>query len=401
MRIAHKPITIGVAGSVGKTSTKAAVASVLSQKYKVAWQKGNYNDIISIPLVFFGESMPPLYNPFAWVRVLIANEVKISKSYPYEVVVLELGTDHAGDMAQLEGVLKIDYTLLTAITPEHMEGFEDLDDVAEDELIAAHLARQVIVDTDSVAKAYVDQIITPLTISTKEGDCVIKASKLMSGGRNVIFQLGGAAYDIKSKLIGAQNLPSLAFALIIGKRLKLTDEQLRVGLESIEPFPGRMNLLIGKNDSRLIDDTYSSSPHALHAALKTLYEMDGKQKIAILGRMNEMGHFSEGYHREAGKLCDPKHIDLLVTLGDDTNKYLAPEAEKNGCKVVRCSSPYQAADVVLPLLTNDTVVLLKGSQNKGFLEEATAALLKDSEDSNKLVRQSPYWLKIKEREFTQ
>lgn len=402
LRAAYKPIVIAVSGSVGKTSTKAAVAHVLSQKYSVAWQKGNYNDLISIPLVFFMKPIPILLNPFAWILLFIKNELMIRRGYSYRVVVLELGTDHAGDMKRLEGVLEVDYTLLTAITPEHMQGFEDIDDVAKDELIASKLAKLTIVDADSVPEKYVTHIESPVTISRTEGDCLIKVGKVDLEGRRAVFELQQEpliTYRIKSKLIGAHNLSALAFALLIGLELELSQKQLQEGLESFEPFAGRMRLFKGKKDSVLVDDTYNSSPHALKAALDTLYEIKASKKIAVLGQMNEMGRFSEGYHREAGEWCDPKQLDLLVTLGEDTNKYLAKEAEKRGCKVVRCSSPYQAADIVLPLLDKNTVVLLKGSQNGGFLEEATALLLKNKEDAQRLVRQSDKWIAIKERAF--
>ncbi len=348
--------------------------------------------------------VPSLLNPFAWLVLCLKNERMIRGRYDYDVVVLELGTDHAGDMRQLKGILKIDYTLLTAITPEHMEGFADLDDVAKDELIATTLAELTILDADSVPKEYVQQISDPVTISTTAGDCVIKPSKLDKIGREVTFEIHQDSierFKIQSKTIGLQNVPALAFALLMGLEMGLSREQILHGLESNEPFSGRMNLLQGKRGSLLIDDTYNSSPHALKAALDTLYELDIKQKIAVIGQMNEMGKFSEGYHREAGGWCDPKQLSLLVTLGEHANSFLAEEAEKHGCKVVRCSSPYQAADVVLPLLKKDTAVLLKGSQGGIFLEEATRALLDNPEDAQKLVRQSAHWMKVKQKVFSE
>ena len=90
----------------------------------------------------------------------------------------------------------------------------------------------------------------------------------------------------------------------------------------------------------------------------------------------------------------------MVTIGDDANNYLAKVAEKRGCKVMRTPSPYHAADIVKPLLSKDTIVLVKGSQNGVFAEEAVKDLLANHKDSNKLVRQSRAWLKIKQRKFS-
>lgn len=392
-------VVIGVAGSVGKTSTKNAVAKTLSVKYRVAWQEGNYNDVTSIPLVFFNNKMPPLFNPVAWAMLLLNNEKQIRGNYNKEVVVLELGTDHSGDMAQLRGKLKVDYALLTAISPEHMANFADIDDVAKDELIATELADRTLADIDSVDDKYATLIKNLRTISNIKGDLVISVGDLKNYRRNVEFKISDKTITIKTPLVGRHNISSLGFAAAIGLELGLSDEQLKSGLESIKASEGRMNVLDGKSGSKLIDDTYNSSPHAVKAALDTMYEIKAKSKIAVLGQMNELGSFSKGLHEEAGEYCDPKQIDLVVTVGEDANKYLAKAAEDKGCKVVRCLSPYHAADIVMPFLNSDTVVLLKGSQNGVFTEEATKLLLRNPDDTSRLVRQSDGWAKTKKRQF--
>jgi len=392
-------VVIGVAGSVGKTSTKNAVAKTLSVKYRVAWQEGNYNDVVSIPLVFFDNKMPTLFNPIAWTVLLLKNEKQIRGHYNKQVVVLELGTDHSGDMAQLRGKLKVDYTLLTAISPEHMANFKDIDDVAKDELIATELADRTLADIDSVDDKYAMSIKNLRTISTIKGDLVISVGDLKNYQRNVEFKISDKKITIKTPLVGRHNISSLGFAAAIGLELGLSDEQLKSGLESIKASEGRMNVLDGKSGSKLIDDTYNSSPHAVKAALDTTYEIKAKHKIAVLGQMNELGSFSKELHEEAGEYCQPKQLDLVVTVGGDANKYLAKTAEERGCKVVRCLSPYHAADLVMPFLNPDTVVLLKGSQNGVFTEEATKLLLRNPEDTSRLVRQSDSWSKIKKQQF--
>jgi UDP-N-acetylmuramyl pentapeptide synthase len=399
LRSRHNPQVIAVAGSVGKTSTKAAIAHVLSKQYRVAWQKGNYNDIISIPLVFFMAPMPRLFNPFAWVSLFIKNELTIHSDYQYTTVLLELGTDHSGDMARLKGLLKVDYTVLTAITPEHMEGFADLDDVAKDELIATEIAKNVIVDIDSVDKKYVKQIDTPDTISNNRADCVITAGDLRSDGRYVSFNFDGKKIDVHTPLIGRHSLSALAFALVSGARLGIKPEEIKRALEEIKPFPGRMNVFKGKNEAVLIDDTYNASPHAVKAALDALYEITSKHKIAILGQMNELGKYSQEMHEEVGNYCSAKEINLLVTVGDMANKYIAAAAERRGVKVIRTLTPYHAGELVKPLLKADTVVLIKGSQGGIFLEETTKILLNDPADQSQLVRQTAQWQKLKRAAF--
>src|SRR3989338_3419097 len=87
---------IAVAGSIGKTSTKLAVATVLKHKYRVRYQEGNYNDIVSVPLIFFGLPMPNLLNPIAWLVTFAKIRKVLKNPYPYDFVVVEVGTDSPG-----------------------------------------------------------------------------------------------------------------------------------------------------------------------------------------------------------------------------------------------------------------------------------------------------------------
>lgn len=401
LRRKHKPIVIAVAGSIGKTGTKTAIATLLSENMKVRWQDGNYNDITSVPLIFFGQKMPAFWNLFAWLKLLLITEMEIQGSYPYQVVVVELGSDKPGDMAEFEQYFRADYGVLTAISAEHMENFTDLDAVAKEEVYIAKLADKVIVDANTVPKEYMGLLDSPLTVGEGPCDCRITSRSLTNRlKRPVIFTLkSGESYQLETKILGRQGLPALAVAVLLASELELTKGEVLAGLEKITPISGRMQPLMGHKKSLIIDDTYNASPNAVVSALNTLYELPVKNKIAILGQMNELGKHSEKLHRDVGKYCDPKQINLVVTVGEDANKFLAEAAERRGCKVVRCPSPYHAADVVLPLLNKDTVVLAKGSQNGVFAEEAVKELLLDHSDVTKLVRQSSSWMRIKEEQF--
>ncbi len=214
LRQKHTPIVVAVAGSVGKTGTKTAIAKVLAQHLSVRWEDGNYNDIVSVPLIFFGQRMPSLYNPLGWLKVFILSEVQIQGAYPYQVVVVELGTDYRGNMDLFKQRLRVNYGVLTAIAPEHMEGFKDLDAVADEELIIAEIADRVLVSTDAVEKKYLSKISKPLTYGEGQQDCRISAKPLTDDfKRPVTFALkNGGSYKIETPLLGKQNLPALAAA---------------------------------------------------------------------------------------------------------------------------------------------------------------------------------------------
>lgn len=406
LRKKNKLLVIAVAGSIGKTGTKRAIATVLSQQMKVQWQDGNYNELISIPLVFFGQTMPHIFNPFGWARVFISSEQQIRGNYPYTAVVVEVGAGAPGTFKEVGAYLRADYGVLTAVAPEHMENFHNLDRVAKEELQIADIADTVLVDQDAVNKKYLErlgQMTDPLTYGQGVSDCRYTPKQLTDNlRRQVTFTLkDNRSFMVNTALIGKQGLPGLAAAVLLADILELTKEEITRGLRKVQPFAGRMQLLKGMNGSLIIDDTYNASPEAVRAALDTLYELKAPQKIAILGQMNELGKHSKKLHTEIGEYCDPKQLELVVTIGDDANKYLAPAAAKRGCKIMRCPSPQHAADVVGITLKKGGIVLAKGSQNSVFAEEAIKELLADPDDSKKLVRQSRSWLRLKERQFLQ
>ena len=402
LRKKYQPITIAVVGSIGKTGTKTAIATVLSEHLRVQWQNGNYNSEVSVPLVFFGQKMPKLYSLFGWLKVFIVAELYIQTGYKYQAVVLELAVDHPGDMEYFKEHLRVDYGVLTAITPEHMENFKNLDEVAHEELLITEIADVVVVSSEAVDAKYRHKINDSLTYGYEStDDCCINVEPLLDAkGRNFSLTYNkNDVFQFRTPLIGKQGLPALACATLIARALELTQSEIENGIQKCTPLPGRMNVLEGYKGAVLIDDTYNASPEATTAALDTLYELPSKDKIAILGQMNELGEHSKKFHQQVGTYCSPKQLSLVVTIGDDANNYLAVAAEKNGCRVVRCPTPYHAADVVLPLMHKGTTVLAKGSQNAVYAEESVKLLLKNTQDVKKLVRQSPIWIKKKDQDF--
>lgn len=132
LRRKHEFKVIGVVGSIGKTSTKLAIAQTLGKNMRVRYQYGNYNDIVTVPLIFFGHETPSLFNPLAWIKIFASNSKQIRGEYPYDAVVLELATDGPGQIAAFQKHTELDIVVVTAITPEHMEFFASLDAVADE-----------------------------------------------------------------------------------------------------------------------------------------------------------------------------------------------------------------------------------------------------------------------------
>lgn len=391
---------IAVVGSIGKTSTKFAIARVLGEKYRVRFQEGNYNDITTVPLVFFGIEQPNILNPLAWARILRRMKKQTAKPYPYAVVVIELGTDGPGQLAEFAQYLHNDITVLSAIKPEHMEYFGSLDEVAKEELSVAEYSSRLVINRDMVDKAYAARIDRAITFGSKAADYTISNVVFNdNGGEFSLSKQGSAWLGFSLRAVAMSEVYSATAAVVIGDMLGLSEDQLRKGVEKLRPVSGRMQRLKGVRNSVILDETYNASPDAVIAALDSLYAFKSKHKIAILGSMNELGHMSSEAHSAVGKYCNPAYIDLLVTIGADANALIAEEATKNGCRVATFEDPYAAGKYVSEHVKEGSVILAKGSQNGVYAEEAIKQLLAESKDAKYLVRQSKSWLKKKRKSF--
>lgn len=389
---------VAVAGSLGKTSTKRTIATVLQSKFRVQFQDGNFNDIVTVPLIFFGEKEPSLFNPFAWAAVFWRNQSQLRQKYPYEVVVVEVGSDGPGQINKYSKYLSADIGLLTGIAPEHMEFFGTLDAVAAEETAISELCKKLIISQDLIDSKYLKLIEKDYKTYGVEQPSDIRLTDIKFNGFESSFEVqknGSIFFNAKHELIAQTLLYSAAAAIAVADELGMNAEEIKRGLAKVKPASGRMQILDGIKGSTIIDDTYNATPQTFKAALDTLYRLDARQKVAILGSMNELGSYSEAAHREVGKYCDPKQIDILITIGADANKIMATEAEAQGCKVHRFNNPYTAGQYVKPLIKKGALILAKGSQNKIFAEEAVKFLLANPADASKLVRQSPYWDKRK------
>jgi UDP-N-acetylmuramoyl-tripeptide--D-alanyl-D-alanine ligase len=404
LRKKNKIFVIAVAGSIGKTSTKLALARVLSQTYKVQFQEGNYNDLVSVPLIFFGKKLPSVMNPFAWAWTFLGNERVIAKKYPYQMVVIELGTDAPGQMQEFAQYLQVDIAVLTAIVPEHMANFANLDAVATEEMALTQFTTKIFANKDLIAPQYLGHLPkTTVTYGIKQQSDIQMTNIQWNGGEEVNFDIvyGGITFlHGEHEQATEPQLYSICAAVSVGTELDMTTTAIDKGIRSIKPVSGRMQHLNGLSGSLILDDTYNASPEAMIGALDTLYRMNASQKIAILGNMNELGKYSEAEHTRIGEYCDPHELSFIATIGPDANKFLAPAAAARGCLVKAFDSPIDAGHFVKERLRGGTIVLVKGSQNHVFAEEAAKQLLALPADAEKLVRQSKYWMRIKSKQFS-
>ena len=146
---------VAVVGSVGKTSTKIAIGTVLAQKYRIRLHEGNHNSELSAPLAILGVEYPDNIRSFwAWWRVFRAVRKRIRQPADVDVIVQELGTDAPGQIPHFGTYLTPDIAVVTAISPEHMEYFKTVDAVAAEELAAANFSKLALINRDDIDGMY-------------------------------------------------------------------------------------------------------------------------------------------------------------------------------------------------------------------------------------------------------
>lgn len=394
LRYRHPVTVVAVAGSVGKTTTKLAIAQVLGTGLRVRYQEGNYNDRLTVPLVFFGHPAPSIWNLPAWLRIIGANIAMLEHDYPYDVVVVELGTDAPGQMKQF-AYLQPDITVLTAIAEEHMVNFGTLSAVAKEEMAVFAYSRAVLVNVDTVDAGYLVGCDYQSYALHRAADFRAATSDFHLGGQKLQIRTSSGMLHAPIRYLGEQGAYAASAAAAIATRLGLDKAQIETALAGLEPFAGRLQVLRGVKGATLLDDTYNASPASMRAALDVLYASSASQRIAVLGSTNELGDYAREAHEQIGAYCDPAKLDCVVTLGVDAGRWLAPAARDRGCVVESFASQADCASYVRRRLKKQAVVLCKGSQNGVFAEEVVKQLLVDPRDASRLVRQSPSWMRQK------
>ncbi|MBU4369860.1 UDP-N-acetylmuramoyl-tripeptide--D-alanyl-D-alanine ligase [Patescibacteria group bacterium] len=411
----YKPLVVGITGSVGKSSTKKAIALVLKSQLNIRQSKGNYNNEIGVPLTILGVKSPGR-NIFGWIRVFILGFLKIifkQKSYP-KILVLEMAADRPGDIEYLVDIAPCHIGVITSISAAHTEFFKTLDKVAmEKHMIIKNLQKDgwAILNADNKrtyalknktsaqvlsygldTQANVQGLEVQINQELKEDRLKIKGLKFK------VRYHGNVVPVFLPNIISLAQVNSVLAAISVGLALDLNLIDIVQALKAYEPLPGRMVLLPGVNNSLIIDDTYNSSPQAVESALDTLeaiIPVSLARKWVILGDMLELGDLSEKMHREIGEKIIQTDVDYLITVGKQA-QYIAQQAREKGFNQEGIFSFDNALGVVpllKPRIKNGDIILVKGSQAARMERIVKNIMLRPYLAKKYLVRQSRGWLK--------
>lgn len=412
---AYQPEVIGITGSVGKTSTKEAIACVLGQRFSVRASSGNYNNELGVPLAIL-DGTTHGSNMFGWLGELWRGwRLSHGRSSFPDIVILEMGADKPGDIERLMEIAQPRIGVLTAIAPTHIEFFGSIEAVAaEKEKILTHLpsggfAIRNADDARVMAIAVPDDVIgttygtstkaevraTAISITTgriPQPDGIIREDVL--GTTCTVTYEGTKQTLLLKDLIGPQHVMAALAATAVGVAYGLSLPDIAARLTQYQGPRGRMRLIAGHNRSLLIDDSYNSSPTAAIAALDALKKFPkAKRRIAVLGYMAELGDYAQEAHEEVGAHA-AKVADMIIGVGPMATTYAdaAKRAKFDPDAVVTVADAEAAATWLHDQLQSGDVVLIKGSQ-VSRLERATKALMAEPLRAGELlVRQSAAWL---------
>lgn len=419
----YRPDVIAVTGSVGKTSVKEAIFTVLSGQFAIRRSQGNLNNELGVPLSIIGRKSGGR-NPFAWLGVFNQALRLILRTRPYpECLILEMAADHPGDLAELAAIARPRVSVTTAVAPVHTEYFRTLEAVAEEKRTLAQAT-----DPDGYAILNADD---PMVINFRKNtearvltyglsdEADVRASdlgfitgKAMPGSDipefgGVHFRLHFDGRTLPVRLPNSVGKPLVSAALAgaaVGFVYNRSLADVNESLLHFSPPRGRSRLIPGLRGSLLIDDSYNASPRAVIAALELLTDLFKEcrrsnsdvsfRRIAVLGDMAELGPYSEMGHREVGRTA-AKQVDILYTVGEQA-KQIA-EAARTAGLAAKVIHEYPTAEVAAndlrSLLQRNDICLIKGSQSVRLERVVRTVLAEPDKAAELLVRQGSEWKK--------
>ena len=344
---------IAITGSVGKTSTKDMVASVLSQKYKVLKTQGNYNNEIGLPLTILklkDENVMVLemgMNSFGEISVL----TNIAK--PDVVVITNIGTAHIGMLGSRENILKAKLEILEGLKPNGT----------------------VIInyDNDLLNNWYEQEKenYNIITYGIQKGSNIFgKNIKLQENSSQYQVVVDGKTYDVNILVAGEHFVLNSLCAISVAKALKLPIEEAIKGILKLELTKKRMEIKKSKIGATVINDCYNANYDSMKMAIEHLARLSSKRKIAVLGDMLELGEYSEELHEKVGEVIYLNKIDMLICVGEEA-KNIAKKAEEKGMEkknIFMCKTNEEAISILQKQLKPADAVLLKASNSLNFTQ---------------------------------
>lgn len=338
---------VGITGSVGKTSTKEFIASVLSQKYKTHKTEGNHNNEVGVPLTLF--AMPE----------------------DTEAAVVEMGINHFGEMHRLSRMVRPDICVLTNIGQCHLEFLGSRDGIlrAKSEIFdCMNPDGCVCVNGDDDKLATIREVHgrKPIRFGLAKENDVYADTVTDRGllGSTAVIHAGSRCFPVSIPLPGSHMVLNALAAAAVGLQMGLTAEQIAAGIAAVQAVSGRSRVIETK-EHVLIDDCYNANPVSTKAAIDLLGLAAGR-KVAVLGDMFELGEKEIELHGEVGRYAAAHGVDLLLCAGE-LSEAMYRGAQEAGLSQVHHFASTDALLSALPgYLRPGDSILVKASHGMGY-----------------------------------
>ena len=337
---------VGITGSVGKTSTKEVIASVLAQKYNVLKTLGNFNNELGLPLTVFR----------------LRDE--------HQIAVLEMGINTFGEMHRLSEVAKPDICVMTNIGQCHLENLIDRDGIlrAKSEIFDFMNPKGTVVvngDDDKLATIHEVYGKAPVTFGMNKQNAIwadhIENRGLLGSCADI--HMGDDVVHAIIPLPGEHMIYNAMAAAAVALQFGMSKEEIAAGISHVEAVAGRSHL-VEAGDKVIIDDCYNANPVSMKAAIDLLATAPGR-KVAILGDMFELGENEKAMHGEVGEYAAEKGIDLILCVGE-LSEAMYQEAVGSGGNAKYYETREALEAVLNEILQQGDTVLVKASHSMAF-----------------------------------
>ncbi len=343
---------VGISGSVGKTSTKEMIASVLGQKFNVLKTEGNFNNEIGLPLTVFN----------------IREE--------HEIAVLEMGISHFGEMTRLAKIARPDICVITNIGVAHIESLGSRDGIlkAKTEMFQYMNPEGTIIlngDDDKLRGFVPENGVSPVYFGL-DPSCPYHAEKTENKGlrgTDAEFVTPDSRFRAHISIPGGHMVYNALAGIAVGTALGMTPEEMARGIEALVPIAGRNNLIETERWS-IIDDCYNANPASMKSSLDVLACADTRT-VAILGDMFELGASEKEMHYEVGAYAAEKGISVLICIGGlsaETARGARESADSAAMEILHYSTKEDFFKEMNDVLKKDDTILVKASHGMEFTE---------------------------------
>ena len=341
---------IAVTGSVGKTSTKDIIASVVSQKYKTLKTEGNNNNNIGLPLT-------------------------ILKLKDHEALVVEMGMNHFGEISLLTNIAKPTLAVITNIGTSHIGNLGSRENIlkAKLEILEGMKIPRVIINNDNdLLHKWYEENKEKIEIHTyginNSSDIIAEKIELGEEKSKFVAKTSSEKVNIDVPVGGEHFVYNALCGFMVGKILGLSSKEIQNGILKFELTKKRMDIRVLKNGATLINDSYNASYESMKASLKYLSSRTDFRKIAVLGDMLELGDFSKELHEKVGEEVANDNIDVLICRGEFAKNIISKANENKKTQCILLQNNEEILSKLQEILKEGDVVLIKASNGMKFYE---------------------------------